>query len=122
MTTWSTILWPELKKVIEPDPLDLVDCLALPGLVEFAENFDFGEDKIIKYLENELSSFDLKQYGTRVKLVATTRTLFLSSVHLFIAGFTAGSIPIIGKSKFLRRSSIAMLVAVLHAITRALIF
>lgn len=57
-----------------------------------------------------------------VKLVATTRTLFLSSVHLFIAGFTAGSIPIIGKSKFLRRSSIAMLVAVLHAITRALIF
>ncbi|CCU59160.1 glutamate racemase [Bacillus subtilis] len=52
--------------VKEIDHHDLVDCLALPGLVEFAENFDFGEYKIIKYLENELSSFDLKQYGTIV--------------------------------------------------------
>lgn len=52
--------------VKEIDHHDLVDCLALPGLVEFAENFDFSEDKIIKYLKNELSSFDLKQYGTIV--------------------------------------------------------
>ncbi|XVK82866.1 glutamate racemase [Bacillus stercoris] len=52
--------------VKEVDHHDLVDCLALPGLVEFAENFDFNEDKIIKYLKNELASFDLKQYGTIV--------------------------------------------------------
>ncbi|MDO8225900.1 glutamate racemase [Bacillus cabrialesii] len=52
--------------VKEIDHHALVDCLALPGLVEFAENFDFSEDKVIKYLKNELSSFDLKQYGTIV--------------------------------------------------------
>ncbi|SCA86884.1 Glutamate racemase 2 [Bacillus glycinifermentans] len=52
--------------VKEIDHYDLVDCLALSGLVEFAENFDFSEDKIIKYLKNELSSFELKQYGTIV--------------------------------------------------------
>ncbi|MED3515621.1 glutamate racemase [Bacillus subtilis] len=52
--------------VKEIDHHDLVDCLALPGLVEFAENFDFSEYKVIKYLKTELSSFDLKQYGTVV--------------------------------------------------------
>ncbi|RPK05449.1 Glutamate racemase [Bacillus subtilis] len=52
--------------VKEIDHHALVDCLALSGLVEFAENFDFSEDKVIKYLKNELSSFDLKQYGTIV--------------------------------------------------------
>ncbi|MDU0154506.1 glutamate racemase [Bacillus cabrialesii] len=52
--------------VKEIDHHALVDRLALPGLVEFAENFDFSEDKVIKYLKNELSSFDLKQYGTIV--------------------------------------------------------
>ncbi|MEQ6390502.1 glutamate racemase [Bacillaceae bacterium S4-13-58] len=45
---------------------DIVDSLPLPGLVEFAEEFEFREEKIIPYLEEQLSSFDIPQYGTVV--------------------------------------------------------
>ena len=48
------------------DHHDIVDSLPLPGLVEFAENFEFREEKVVPYLKEELSSFDLKQYGTIV--------------------------------------------------------
>ncbi|CQR55061.1 glutamate racemase [Paenibacillus riograndensis] len=48
------------------DSEDIVDSLALPGLVQFAENFEFDENRVIPYLEKELSSFDIQQYGTVV--------------------------------------------------------
>lgn len=48
------------------DHHDIVDSLPLPGLVQFAESFEFREDIVVPYLEEELSSFDLKQYGTIV--------------------------------------------------------
>lgn len=48
------------------DQHDIVECLPLPGLVQFAENFEFREEKVVKYLKEKLSSFDLKQYGTIV--------------------------------------------------------
>jgi len=48
------------------DHHDIVDSLPLPGLVQFAENFEFNEERIVPYLEDQLSSFDLKQYGTIV--------------------------------------------------------
>lgn len=44
----------------------IVDTLPLPGLVEFAERLEFNEDVILKYLSDELSRFDLKEYGTIV--------------------------------------------------------
>ena len=44
----------------------MVESLALPGLVEFAENFEFGKEKVAPYLRQALSEFDLKQYGTVV--------------------------------------------------------
>jgi glutamate racemase len=44
----------------------MVDSLPLPGLVQFAENFEFSVEKVVPYLKEELSSFDLKQYGTVV--------------------------------------------------------
>ncbi len=48
------------------DHQDIVDCLALPGLVEFAEKYEFNEKKVIGYLKEELSRFDLCRYGTVV--------------------------------------------------------
>lgn len=48
------------------DHHDMVDSLPLPGLVQFAENFEFSVEKVVPYLKEELSSFDLKQYGTVV--------------------------------------------------------
>lgn len=45
---------------------EIVDSLPLPGLVQFAENFEFDENKVIPYLEKELSVYDLHQYGTVV--------------------------------------------------------
>ncbi|MDQ0198222.1 glutamate racemase [Neobacillus ginsengisoli] len=48
------------------DHHDIVESLPLPGLVEFAENFEFREEKVVPYLREKLSSFDLKQYGTIV--------------------------------------------------------
>jgi glutamate racemase len=48
------------------DHYDIVESLPLPGLVEFAEGFEFSEEKVVPYLIDKLSSFDLKQYGTIV--------------------------------------------------------
>lgn len=44
----------------------IVDLLPLPGLVRFAENFDFSEENVIPYLCAELKPFDLSLYGTVV--------------------------------------------------------
>lgn len=48
------------------DHQELVEKLPLPGLVQFAEKFDFDEEKITPYLREELSSFALEQFGTVV--------------------------------------------------------
>lgn len=48
------------------DHHDIVESLPLPGLVQLAENFEFSEEKVLPYLREQLSSFDLKQYGTIV--------------------------------------------------------
>ena len=48
------------------DHHDIVESLPLPGLVKFAENVEFREDKVVPYLNEKLSSLDLKQYGTIV--------------------------------------------------------
>ncbi|OMF93509.1 glutamate racemase [Paenibacillus sp. FSL R7-0337] len=45
---------------------EIVDSLPLPGLVEFAEHFDFDEERIIPYLTSELAHLDLKRYSTVV--------------------------------------------------------
>ena len=44
----------------------IADGLPLPGLVEFAEQFEFDEQVVLPYLEKELSVYDLNQYGTVV--------------------------------------------------------
>lgn len=44
----------------------VVDLLPLPGLVEFAERFDFREQIVVPYLEEQLSPYDLSNYETIV--------------------------------------------------------
>lgn len=48
------------------DDAGLVDGLALPGLVQFAEQFEFRHEVVIPYLQEELAPFDVSEYGTVV--------------------------------------------------------
>lgn len=48
------------------DKHDIVDGLPLPGLVTFAESFNFHKDQVIPYLREQLKPFDLTEYGTVV--------------------------------------------------------
>ncbi|MGG7048105.1 MULTISPECIES: glutamate racemase [unclassified Campylobacter] len=45
---------------------EIVDLLALPKLVEFAENFEFDSEQVREYLKEKLSKFELKNYGSLV--------------------------------------------------------
>lgn len=64
--------------VTQVDQHHIVDYLALPELVEFAEALTFDESVIIPCLKKKLASFDLSQYGT-VVLGCTHYPFFLNS-------------------------------------------
>jgi len=84
------------------DNHDIVESLPLPGLVQFAENFEFSEERVVPYLRDQLSSFDLKQYGT-VVLGCTHFPYFKNSLRKLFAedvDIISGSI---GTAKNLRR-------------------
>lgn len=67
LATPITVSEKKLHDLVEAlDSEDIVDLHALPGLVEFAENFVFDEDVVIRYLLDELSEYDLKEYGAVV--------------------------------------------------------
>jgi glutamate racemase len=66
------------------DHHDIVDSLPLPGLVHFAENFEFSEERVVPYLQDQLSSLDLKQYGT-VVLGCTHFPFFKNSLRKLFA-------------------------------------
>jgi glutamate racemase len=46
------------------DKNEMVDSIALPGLVHFAENFEFREEVVLPYLKDTFSALYLDQYGT----------------------------------------------------------
>lgn len=48
------------------DSEHIVDFLPLPGLVQFAERFEFNESTVLPYLRDQLGRFDLKKYKTIV--------------------------------------------------------
>lgn len=52
--------------VTKLDSDHIVDGLALPGLVKFAEDFEFNEEIVLPYLKSQLGSYTLNQYGTVV--------------------------------------------------------
>ncbi|WP_334074670.1 MULTISPECIES: glutamate racemase [Paenibacillus] len=88
--------------VSKVDHGDIVDSLPLPELVQFAEHFEFNEDKVITYLKNELSAFDIEQYGT-VVLGCTHFPYFKRSLRTLFPGdvdFISGSV---GTAKNLKR-------------------
>jgi glutamate racemase len=65
--TQLTIKEEKLRNLIDKlDNDDRVDLLALPGLVEYAEALQFNDDVVIPYLKEQLSGYDLEQYGTIV--------------------------------------------------------
>lgn len=89
-----------LVKSIDHD--DIVDSLALPGLVELAEDFEFTEEKVIPYLTEAFASLDLEQYGT-VVLGCTHFPYFENSIRRIFPGnvdIISGSI---GTAKNLQR-------------------
>lgn len=67
----------------------IVESLGLPGLVEFAEAFEFRKEIVMPYLKEQLSTFDLKQYGAVVLgcthfpfFTDSIRELFPNDVHI----------------------------------------
>lgn len=63
----------------------IVDVLPLPGLVELAENLKFDEQAVTPYLCDELSAFDMNEYGT-VVLGCTHFPLFKSIFSKILPG------------------------------------
>ena len=67
----------KLKNLIDRlDHHHQTDLLPLPGLVRLAESYQFSDEKVIPYLETELESFDVKEYGA-VVLGCTHFPLFI---------------------------------------------
>ncbi len=67
LATPITVREKKLHDLVERlDSEDIVDLHALPGLVEFAEKFIFDEDTVIRYLADEFSGYDLRDYGAVV--------------------------------------------------------
>ncbi|VBB07055.1 asp/glu racemase [Lucifera butyrica] len=70
------------------DDEHIVDGLALPGLVEFAEKFQFDEQTVRPYLEKALAPYDLNRYGT-VVLGCTHFPLFKDTMRKIFPAQTA---------------------------------
>lgn len=65
--TALTLKEERLQKLIDKwDDHHLIDRLPLPGLVKFAERFDFQEETVLPYLQEELAPYDLSRYETIV--------------------------------------------------------
>jgi glutamate racemase len=67
IATPLTVKEEKLRNLVEKvDNEHLVDLLALPRLVEFAERGEFDSPSVVSYLENELSRYDFEEYGELV--------------------------------------------------------
>ena len=67
MATPTTIKEEKLKYLIEKiDATEYVDLVAMPKLVEFAENGDFKSSSVKEYIQEELKEFDLRNYSALV--------------------------------------------------------
>lgn len=65
--TALTLKEKKLKNLITRiDNKHIVDLLPLPGLVQFAEGFEFSEQAVLPYLEEQLAQYDLNDYETIV--------------------------------------------------------
>lgn len=84
------------------DKEDIVDSLALPGLVRLAEQFEFSEEQVIPYLEEAMAALDLTEYGT-VVLGCTHFPLFKDSIGKMFPADTDIVDGSVGTSSHLKR-------------------
>lgn len=76
--TNTTIREEKLQNLVERlESEDIVDLHALPGLVEFAENFIFDDNTVIPYLKSEFSKYNLEDFGAVV--LGCTHFIFFRS-------------------------------------------
>lgn len=69
----------KLKNLIDRvDNEHIVDLLPLPGLVQFAESFEFRDGVVAEYMMKELASCDINSYGTIV--LGCTHFLFYRNI------------------------------------------
>lgn len=67
VATPLTVQEKKLKTLLDRvDDGHLVDLVALPRLVEFAERNEFDSQEVFEYIKGELSGFDLDKYGELV--------------------------------------------------------
>ena len=67
VATPLTVKEKKLKNLVERvDDAHLVDLLALPKLVEFAERGEFSSDAVEQYLRERLSTYQIEEYGELV--------------------------------------------------------
>ncbi|MEY8353917.1 glutamate racemase [Lachnospiraceae bacterium 54-53] len=65
--TALTLKEEKLQRLIDEwDSRRLIDRLPLPGLVQFAEKFEFDEQIVLPYLKEQFAPFDLNRYETVV--------------------------------------------------------
>lgn len=65
--TQLTLKEEKLQNLISKlDNENIVDLLPLPGLVKFAEKFEFNEEEVIQYLSKQLKDYDITKYETIV--------------------------------------------------------
>lgn len=65
--TALTIAEKKYRDLIASQQADLqVVSLAMPGLVTFAENYEFDSPEVYSYLQQSLEPFDLSEFGTLV--------------------------------------------------------
>lgn len=83
--------------ITKVDSDHVVDLLPLPGLVKFAETFEFSEQAVMPYLKEQFSNYDLDKYQTIV-LGCTHFTFFkdilkkLLPVHINIIDGNQGTV------------------------------
>ena len=67
MATPTTIREEKLKDLLETlNAHEYVDLIAMPKLVEFAENRDFESDQVKEYIQEELQEYNLEDYSELV--------------------------------------------------------
>ncbi len=88
--------------VAKLDSGHIVDLLPLPGLVQFAERFEFDEQVVLPYLQGQLSKYDLSNYETIV-LGCTHFPYYKSIFRKLIPGYVNIIDGNIGTVKNLKR-------------------
>ncbi len=84
LATPVTVRGEKMKQLVDKvGGHDIVDLLATPELVRFAENGDFGSEDVMKYLESIFTGIDFKQYSS-VVLGCTHFNYFKESMRKII--------------------------------------